>query len=54
MAAYSAVESGDVPVSPPQEPESVLDEPAESTAREPAIDRPKSRIDLIREGIEGG
>ncbi|MCZ6770800.1 MAG: flagellar motor protein MotB [Proteobacteria bacterium] len=53
MAAYSAVASGDVPVSPPQEPESVLDEPAESTAREPAIDRPKSRMDLIREGIGG-
>ena len=53
MAAYAAPESREVRASPRQEPESALDEPAESTAQEPVPEQPKSRIDLIREGIEG-
>ena len=35
MAAYVAPESREVRASPRQEPESALDEPAESTAQEP-------------------
>ena len=49
----AAPESRKVRASPRQEPESALDEPAESTAQEPVPEQPKSRIDLIREEIEG-